>query len=256
MKKMLLGTTMLATLMLAGAAQAADLPRKAPPPAPPPQWNWTGWYIGAHVGGGWGTKDWTDHAFCFEGRCEPAEGTFALTNQSVSGFLGGGQIGYNWQTNWFFGSAPVVLGIEADVSGSDIRGTSPCAIIDTCRTKVDSLGTIAARIGGVWDRALIYLKGGGAWVHDKHTRVDSDFDDFDSFSTTRWGWTIGGGIEYAFAPAWSAKLEYNFMDFGDKTFTTFRNVEEFESFRIRQTLHAVKIGLNYHFGWGGVAARY
>ena len=215
-----------------GTANAADMPTKAPvAPVYAAPFNWTGFYIGAHVGSGWSTEEW---GF--------ADGGSAVGNFNLNGFLGGGQIGYNWQSGW------AVFGVEADASVTDIKGTGVCFGGDTnCSSKIDALGTITGRFGGAVDHALVYVKGGGAWAHDKHTiTCCNGFTSSDSKTT--WGWTVGAGVEYAFAPNWSGKVEYNFLDFGKDRFT----FEETDPIDIRQTVHTVKFGINYRFG----AARY
>lgn len=225
MKKIaLLGTSALAAVVVAGVAQAADMPVKAPvAPGYAAPFNWTGFYIGAHVGAGWSTKEWSEVGVVF-------------ANYNLNGFLGGGQIGYNWQSGW------AVFGVEADASGTDIKGSLNELGLDS---KIDALGTITARFGGTVDHALVYVKGGGAWAHDKH-----DIEGL-SASETIWGWTIGSGVEYAFALNWSGKVEYNFLDLGKHTFTFENGLQE----DIRQTVHTVKFGINYRFG-GPLASRY
>src|SRR5262245_6855022 len=161
MSKMFLFGSVLATTVLGGAAQAADLPRKALPPPAPPLFTWTGFYIGAHVGAGWGTKEWHDFADVDRSEIDLFPGPQGSYN--VNGFLGGGQIGFNWQSGWW------VFGIEADASGANLRGSGFCFFdfdggdLHTCNTKVTALGTITGRLGfTVIDRAMIYVKGGGA----------------------------------------------------------------------------------------------
>jgi outer membrane immunogenic protein len=132
----------LATLALAGSSNAADLPRvayKAPPPVP--LFSWTGFYIGVHAGAGWGLKEAT-----FTSSANRSENQY-----SISGFLGGAQVGANYQ----FGSW--VLGAEAQFSWSDLDGKDGChaavpAAIVNCHTKADWLGTAAARLGFAFDR--------------------------------------------------------------------------------------------------------
>ena len=228
----LLSSTILGGILAAGMAQAADMPTPVYKAQPTPvAFSWTGFYIGAHVGAGWGTKEWNP---------DDVEGSY-----TINGFLGGGQIGYNWQTGW------VVLGVEADASAAGLKGSGLCNFgNDGCTSRVDALGTITGRIGGTVDHALLYLKGGAAWVHDKHTDL---FDGFSTASQTRWGWTVGGGIEYAFTSNWSGKLEYNYMDFGTRS-VRFTGDDNF-NVDLRQTIHAVKIGLNYRFQ-GPINARY
>jgi outer membrane immunogenic protein len=228
MKKIvLLGTAALAAVAAVSAAQAADMPTKArPAPYMAAPFNWTGFYIGAHVGAGWSTKEWS---FVDDGL------VFPIANYNLNGFLGGGQIGYNWQSGW------AVFGVEADASWTDIKG-STASNFTSFSSKIDTLGTVTARFGGAVDHALVYVKGGGAWVHEKHALAD--FEAFTA-SKTRWGWTVGTGVEYAFAPNWSGKVEYNFLDFGKANF--FGDVFD-GGIDIRQTIHTVKFGLNYRFG--------
>ncbi len=236
-----LGIAVLAASTIAAAsasvATAADLPiRKAPAPAP--ALSWTGFYIGAHVGAGWGTIE-----------TEVPGGGFALASGTVNGFLGGGQIGYNWQTG------PIVIGVEADVSVTNIKGTTPCLIgILVCERKTDWMSTFAGRLGFIADRALIYVKGGAAWANFNHDTSIAGFN-VASADHDQWGALIGTGVEYAFASNWSAKIEYNFIKFEKDTvaFTTAgfgtTNVD------VSEYLHAIKFGVNYKFG-APVAAYY
>jgi outer membrane immunogenic protein len=233
------------------------LPRKAPPYVAPAVFSWTGWYFGVHVGAAWGTKEW--HDACFETttgpgpQCDPGP----LGSYNLNGFIGGGQIGYNWQSGW------VVFGIEADASGADLKGGNLClSEADQCSSKVEAFGTITARIGGVFlNSALLYVKGGGAWVHEKHTfSLFFDTPFLTSFvvtdSETRWGWTVGTGIEVAFSPNWSGKIEYNYLDFNSErhTFVFPAATDLTVHFPIRQNLHVIKFGVNYRFGAPLVAA--
>jgi outer membrane immunogenic protein len=255
--------------LVAGApANAADLGQrptyKAPPVvAPVPLFTWTGCYLGGHIGGGWGFKDFAD----------PARGDGSLTNDfigdgsapqsiraRVSGFLGGGQVGCDFQfaTNW-------VAGIEASFSGANIKGN----VLDPFRSgkvftaRTDWLTSVTDRIGWAWDRWLIYAKGGVAWVGDKYHVVDgNNTPSLYDASEDRLGWTAGIGIEWAFWNNWSAKLEYDFYDFGRRTVLIPRtnNAESFDIFAvlIKQEINTVKFGINYRFGWGKapVVARY
>jgi outer membrane immunogenic protein len=262
MRKCLLGATALAAVMLASAAQAADLPRKAPVVKAPvvAPFSWTGFYIGGHVGYGWGRKEWSD----FFDPQNPLNGVPGPdADYDVDGFLAGGQIGYNWQSGW------TVFGIEADASWADISGSgknSPalpgnCLQQDGgCTSKIEAFGTITARLGVAVDRALFYAKGGAAWVHEKHTTgstTDPQLQWSGTTSDTRWGWTIGGGIEYALSSNWSGKIEYNYLDFDkDEVRFTFSPPPGFGAAgTLHQTLHVVKAGVNYRFG-GPLVAKY
>jgi outer membrane immunogenic protein len=266
MSMRLLVTSALAIVMVAGAAQAADLLTKAPvlkAPAGAP-FSWTGFYIGGHAGGGWGDKKWSDF-FDPINTSDRTSGPDA--SYHVSGPLGGGQIGYNLQYGW------TVFGIEADASAADIKGrgnNDPFTILGptgsgcldlngACTTKIDALGTVTARLGVAVDRALFYAKGGAAWVHEKHTVRAFDlsapndplFNFTSTTSQTRWGWTAGGGIEYGFTQNWSAKIEYNYLDFGkDEVAFTLPAPSGFGvAGTLQQTMHVVKGGLNYRFGY-------
>ena len=204
---------------------------KAPPPAVVAVYNWTGFYIGAHVGYGFGTKDWS-----------VTYDTLSRGSHDVSGLIAGGQAGVNWQTgNW-------VLGIEGRGAGRMLTANtsgSPGSV--TFRTKVQWLGTVAGRLGYAFDRVLVYGKGGAAFAHDEHEIADGL--DRVQIDKTRWGWMAGGGIEVALVGNWSAKGEYNYMDFGKKTVND-------DGLVIDQDIHVVKFGINYRFGPSPVVARY
>lgn len=263
-------TTALAGVMLASAAHAADLPTKAPvlkaPPIAAAPFNWTGFYIGGHAGYGWGKNKWNDFF-------DPINSGSAYPGPDASyntdGFLAGGQIGYNWQTG------AIVIGIEADASWTGIKGSghndplwsgvpAPGGVgscLDfqgSCETKVQALGTITGRLGVAADRTLFYAKGGAAWLNEKHTfRASDPTDPTNNLSNfgattekTRWGWTVGAGIEYAFVGNWSAKIEYNYLNFSDEkigfTFPAPNNSFGVGA-SVEHTMHIVKGGINYRF---------
>lgn len=236
MKKVLLTGVALAALAC-GPALAADMPVrrgvpvKAPPgPAMVSGYNWSGMYVGAHVGAGWGDK-------CF------AEAGLSDGCHEGDGWLGGGQIGYNWQ------SGNVVFGVEFSGSIADITGShaSVLAADSFYSSDVSSVFMLTGRVGYAFDRLLAYVTGGGAWVRDRleYTLVGTGSD---SVRQTRSGWTIGAGLEYAFTPNWSVAAQYNYIDLGEKNvafplagFTA--NTE--------QDLHLTTVRLNYRFGGGG-----
>ena len=134
------------------------------------------------------------------------------TNVDISGGLAGGQIGANYQAgSWVFG-------VEADASWADLTGNTACAtgivaVAANCRAKVDALGTFAGRLGFALDRVLLYGKGGAAFANDKY-----ELNSIAAYQSneTRWGWMVGAGIEYSFTDNWSAKIEYNYLDFGTR----------------------------------------
>jgi outer membrane immunogenic protein len=230
--------------VFSGGALAADMGRpvyKAPPAGVmPATYDWTGFYVGGHVGYGWAEKDWRD--------------AFGLNvSNKADGFLGGGQVGFNYQIGMF------VLGAEGDFSWSGIKGGSNTAAIigaplgNTFNTDVNWVSTLTGRAGVAFDRWLVYGKGGVAWANDKFSTNRYTAPVSVEVTDTRIGWTAGAGVEYAFAPAWSAKLEYNYMDFGNRAVSFAPGT----STDIDQQIHAVKFGVNYKFGFpGAVAGRY
>jgi outer membrane immunogenic protein len=239
MRKILLAGVAAAALTAVSSAMAADLgtPVYKVPPAPvavAP--NWTGFYIGANGGGGWGTQEF------FES--DPFSGK-ALSSIGVNGFLGGGQVGYNYQTGW------LVLGVEGSFDWANINGDGPLEG-DTFSANTDWLANVTGRVGGTVDHALLYVKGGVAWAHDKYDINEIDFDY--TGSATRTGALLGAGIEYAFTPHWSGRVEYNFMDFGKNNVTFCEDGVDCEAYPIKQYIHTVTVGLNYKFDWGAPAA--
>jgi outer membrane immunogenic protein len=239
MNKHLLSVATAASLA-AGPLMAADMPVKAPIKSPPPviaPFNWTSCYIGGHVGGGWGDKEWFDNGV-----------SFAL--HDVSGWLAGGQIGCDIQTG------AVVFGIEGQAAWADISGGAPNILSSafTSNSRIDSMGTVTGRIGYTWDRMLFYVKGGGAWVYDTHWQIAvASGTEIERGNKTRQGWTVGGGLEWSMASNWSARIEYSFMDFGTRR-VSLAGLDSSET-GIKQRLHSVKAGVNYRFDWGrpGVA---
>lgn len=204
----------LAVLGFATAASAADMPARNYTKAPPmvAAFNWTGFYLGVNAGYGW-----------------------VDTGGNPGGFVGGGQIGYNWQA---IGS-PLVLGLEADLQGADIDQTETVGGISST-TRAKAFGTVRGRIGYAFDRAMIYATGGWAY-----TRTSLDLTGpGGSISSSDWssGWTLGGGLEYAFMGPWSAKLEYLHVDSGDVTLTL-AGVPVTGKY----DMSVVRAGLNYRF---------
>jgi len=251
MKKAFLGAVSLMVLGAVAPAGAADLAArpytKAPMAAPAPLPTWTGFYLGIQGGGGWGRSNET-----FFGA--PNTAIFAGTqNYDITGGFIGGVAGYNWQVN------NVVFGIEGDYHWADINGRSGvvnAGLADTYFTQVRGFGDIKGRLGWAAGPALFFVSGGAA-VGDLQHRYDAALNGgaANTFvqNNWRWGWTIGAGAEYMFAPNWSAKVEYNYIDFGKSTIQYSAipaNRSEWSD-----TVHTVKAGISYHFG-GPVVARY
>jgi len=235
MKTILLAASfaVLANSAVHGADMAARPYAKAPAYVAP-VYNWTGFYVGAHLGGAFSGNE---NQFGFG---SPLPFTFS----NDSGFLGGGQVGadYQFAPNW-------VIGIEGQVSGLDYKRnfTAGGALF---QDKTDWLASVTGRLGYTWGPGLIYAKGGVAF------RDNGGFSaNVGSIFVTRndTGYTVGGGLEYMFAPSWSAKLEYQYYNF-EQTLLSDQNGP---FARYTNDLHTVKAGLNYRFNWGGpVVAKY
>jgi len=244
------GFLTIAVLGLLGmrTGSAADLSLKAsPPPAAP--FSWTGFYVGGNIGAGWGTSDTTflaNPAFGFGFNSNLPFGTL-----SPSGVLGGVQAGYNWQADW------IVLGVEGNFDGADIKANSACSNDSVggtlaCSTRTDWLASVSGRVGGVvGDRMLAYVKGGGVWNDTKYSATDT-LGAFLLPGTTvtstaiRSGWLLGFGLEYVFSPHWTGFVEYDYMDFGSHT-VTFTTSGFSVGASLDDKLSQVKTGVNYKF---------
>lgn len=236
MKKVLLAAS--ALVVLTAPAFAADLrPRtytKAPAyTAPEAVYNWTGFYIGGHVGGEFG-------------------GDNILGNNSAR-FMGGIQGGadYQFARNW-------VVGLEAQYSWLPNSNNGATLAGGTFVTQNErGIGSVTGRLGYTWGPALLYAKGGYAYRENANygVSVAGVPAAFTTTGSSRDGYTVGGGLEYMFAPNWSAKAEYQYYNFGSTTFTS--GPADLAGTRVRNDDHTVKVGLNYRFGWGGpVVAKY
>jgi outer membrane immunogenic protein len=249
-------------LTAASLAQAADLPTKAPPMiAAPLAYNWSGFYVGGHLGFGW-----LDNDSVAVTATPSFPANFAFTRQSDSGFLGGGQIGFNWQAGQW------VFGLEGDLSWTDIsacsRSLSPTVagtFADGC-LGVNWTATVGPRLGFAWSNVLLYVKGGLAWADFTSTSTTTNaagvVTSITTGGETRTGLMLGGGLEYGLANNWSIKIEYNWMDFGTDTVnrsslaTATGVVTPLQRLNDTQ-IQEVKFGLNYRFNWGApIVARY
>lgn len=231
----------LSSTAVASAADLAARPyTKAPPPIAVPFTNWSGFFIGGEGGGAWGR----DNLFF---------PTLLTTtgNYDTSGAVAGGVVGFNWQApgaNWVFG-------VEGNFDWADIKGSATCPNpAFSCRTKIEAIYTGTGRIGYAWDKTLIYAKGGYAWAEGRvdvvvpATRAINDGSRAD-----REGYTVGAGLEYMFAPNWSAKVEYDYYNLDTRRVNGTTPAGAFiELIDVRsRDIHAVKGGINYHFNWGG-----
>jgi outer membrane immunogenic protein len=233
--------------VIAVPAIGADLPRKAPVMAPVAAvYNWSGFYVGGHVGGAWGEERST--IVSAPGIQTP--GTLVIFEPS--GFLGGAQVGVNWQ----FGTW--VLGAEFDWSWTEANDTVlvptllPGVSVRTIKD-INWFATATARLGYAMNNALIYAKGGAAWME-----VDYNVAGVTTaggvvvlgpalINDRRAGWTVGAGFEFGITPNWSAKIEYNYLDVGAEQYTfTAPGATATTSSEIQ--MHLVKGGINYRFG--------
>jgi outer membrane immunogenic protein len=252
-----------------GSAFAADLPsrKEAPvyvPPPPPPMW--TGFYGGLNIGGGWdansgqsGASAYYDPNYAIGAVPNAAVGPnlFFLPNGntlgSAGGVVGGAQIGYNFQFNQF------VLGVETDFQGTSISGggnnapltlfqspynpnsyLTPIGAVTGGNVDLSWFGTVRGRVGYlITPTLLIYGTGGFAYGQV------SAF----GFSTTPTGWTAGGGVEWMFAPHWSAKAEYLYVDLSNCGGNGGWNIGQ----SFQPQINVVRAGVNYHFNWGAPA---
>ena len=239
MKKFLLGTVALVALGATVPALAADLGARTYTKAPvyaAPIYNWTGFYIGGHLGGAFGGNN------NFNG--------LVTGNNNDGRFLGGVQVGadYQFAPNW-------VLGIEGQYSwlGSNNNGVIfPGGFVYTNNQR--ALASVTGRVGYTWGPALLYVKGGYAYSDNNETLAFAGAP-FALDRSHRDGYTVGAGLEYMFAQNWSAKVEYQYYDFGKTNFVTPAVLTAFGS--TRNDEHTVKAGINYRFNWGGpVVAKY
>jgi outer membrane immunogenic protein len=215
---------------------------KAPPPVVVPVYSWTGFYVGAQVG--W--SQIRDSQYL-------SSPTFVLSVSShANGAVGGGHIGYNFQASQF------VFGVEGDIEGSSVNNTyviGPPFISTAGTNNLNWEGSLRGRAGIAVDRVLFYGTGGWAFgsFNDGYTTAGTSFAQ--SVSSTRNGWTAGGGIEYALPSNWTARVEYRYTDWG--TYTNNLNVflAPPGTSVDKVTQQAVRVGVSYKFG-GPVVARY
>jgi outer membrane immunogenic protein len=216
-------------------AQAADMPIKAPRYVEPAA-NWSGWYIGASAGAAWQKTDVTTNTGFDTGK---AFFPFPNASFSKSGFIGGGQIGYNWQHGNF------VFGLEGDISG--LSGSASAAF-DTGYTsgsyssKIRWLSTVRGRFGLAVGDTMAYMTAGVAFGGVKNS-VSIDFGDTTySSSKTKTGWTIGGGVEHMLSRNWTVGLEGLFVDLGNSKVDT-----DFGQFQFANQAIIGRLKLNYKF---------
>jgi outer membrane immunogenic protein len=290
MRKMILAVSALAISTM--SAYAADLPAKARPYPPPPLpvWSWTGFYIGGHLGAGWSRNEFSEGR---DGHFDPGTDLGSHNGLGpLGGFQVGynwqvpnGPLLIGVEGDFSFAD---LKGDHQNTSSAALAATFGCfddrfacsafALLNAQErfsTKVKDTATITARIGitsGPQDRTLWYVKGGAAWA--KTDYADSaTFSEvacvnfvlnsacaaangslFSSGSSSRWGWTVGTGVEWALWDNWSTKIEYNFLQFDSHDVTLQGRFDNGDIFRrtvsVDQQIHQIKFGLNYRFNWG------
>lgn len=296
------GTLAALALSAPVSAMAADLPRALPVKAPvmaPVVYNWTGFYIGGNVGYSWGRSPYevagtstvrtrqfrafgTPNEFLVSDVTAAGPAFIGTGTANIDGGVAGGQIGYNWQ------SAAWVFGLETDLQWTGQRGSTSFCLTVGCPVggfvanadyKLQWFGTARARAGWLVDpRVLLYVTGGAAYGQIKadHTAGILGLPLLgSSTSTTRLGWTVGGGIEAMLSSNWTIKAEYLYVDLGsvasgalggattaifagvpEPGFTTVVDTTFAGAARTRVRDNIARIGINYHFSAGPVVARY
>ena len=218
--------------------------------------NWTGVFVGGHLGAGFGPKHWSDSI----DSSPPNVAGFGKSTPMAGG-LGGLQAGYNVQIN------KAVLGIEADIALADLKGSH--TIFSgigggQAEAHTKAIGTVTGRLGYAIDRTLLYAKLGGAFAVTDHTlntssiyfAVNGSGCCGDTVGSTRFGWVVGAGLEYAINSAWSARLEYDYLEFGTQTVRFPVNADlGLPPVAIDQAFHTVKMGVNYKIDWQSLSAR-
>ena len=248
MKKVLLVTASLIALGAAAPAVAADLAARPYTKAPAmiaAVYDWSGFYIGANGGWGQSRKSWD---------FLPGVLTFGEGSHDASGGTVGGQVGYRWQAGTW------VFGVEAQGNWADFKGSNISLFDATVRneSRIDAFGLFTGQVGYAANNVLFYVKGGAAVTSNDYRRffVATNTLFASSNDDTRWGGTVGVGLEYGFAPNWSFGVEYNHLFMQDRTlaFTTPGGLF-FGNVRVDQDVDLVTARLNYKFG-GPAATRY
>ncbi len=251
MKKILLTTVGFLAFGLSSAL-AADLPArtyKAPPVAVPMMYDWSGFYIGANGGYGWSNR-------CID---VTAINGFSVADaegcRNAGGGILGGQVGYRWQ--W----GQTVFGLEAQGDWANLRNSNASIFFpgDTWTSKTTALGLFTGQVGYAWNATLLYVKGGAA-VANQQWNLNNTVTGIGLAQTdrTRWGGTVGAGLEYGFAPNWSVGIEYDYLwrVSDSSTFLTpgNGNIASFTA-NTRSDVNMITARINYRFG-GPVVAKY
>jgi outer membrane immunogenic protein len=247
------GAGLLSIAGFTGAASAADLPARSYSKAPgivAAVNDWSGFYVGLNGGGASSHECWdltSNNGVALANT--PREGC-----HNATGGLVGGQIGYRWQSgNWVFG-------VEAQGDWANLTGSSASltAIIPfNNQTKTDAIGLFTGQVGYAWNNVLWYVKGGVAVTDNKYSNAFTATGiQFNAASDTRWGGTVGTGIEFGFAPNWSVAVEYDHLFMGRPNITfPPTNIAVGRADNISQGVDMGTVRVNYRFG-GPVVAKY
>lgn len=228
---------------------AADLRMATKAPAMEalaPVTNWNGFYIGVQGGYQWGRQRETEF--------RTSTGVFTNLDErwNSDGFVGGGHVGYN------FAAGSILYGIEGDFEGADVRGTYQLGNGAGTTFDVNWQSSIRGRLGFFWGPTLLYVTGGAAFadLRNRHLGFGGISLSGDTFSSTETGYTVGAGAEWMFSPAWSARVEYRYTDFG--RYGTDVGPASFPAFSYpeRAEFHTVRGGISYHFGGLGAPGAY
>lgn len=236
MIRRLLVTT--ALLTAAGSALAADLPARVAAPAPfaaAPIFTWTGFYVGATAGYGWGKQTLESVSSMGVSNACPGDCDLSLRGANV-----GATVGVNYQMG------AIVLGLESDISWSGLKGSRDAGVLGgggggSYRGKVESFGTARMRVGYAIDRFLPYVTGGLYWQKAKAS-LDMGLGSM-SDTDTSVGWTLGAGVEYALMNHWSLKGEYLYARTNDVTFDIANGL----SLQTKGHQNILRAGVNYRF---------
>jgi outer membrane immunogenic protein len=250
LRKALLSTT--AVVSITGSALAADLPSRAAPPvyAPPiPIFTWTGVYLGGDIGYAWGANSNSNVTIV-----GPRGNVFSgnVGGGSVNGVIGGAHVGYNYQFGPVFGTGAFVAGLEGDVEGSSLSRTVTLPFVGpfggtTLSARENVTGSIRGRIGVAFDRVLLYATGGAAFGGFESSINVPGFGFFQR-NTTRVGYTVGGGLEYAVTNNWSVRAEYRYSNYGHLVNNGIFNASTTPFlFSRRVADNEVRVGFSYKF---------
>jgi outer membrane immunogenic protein len=255
MRKLLLGAMGLIALGASAPAMAADMAVPAPSYKAAPAmiaavYDWSGLYMGLNGGGGWTHKCWDNTNLLGV----PTIPTAPEGCHDATGAAAGAQIGYRWQSGGW------VLGLEAQGDWSNLKGSNVSLFVPgaTNQSNIQGFGLFTGQAGYAWNSVLWYVKGGGAVVGDKFTGLITGTGvAFDQANQTRWGGTVGTGLEISFAPSWSVGVEYDHLFMGSSTarFLATGTGLLSRTDSIRQDVDLVTARINYRWG-GPVVAKY